>query len=620
MSLTIRYLHDNSVRKAAREALENSKRLFLCGYFSEAMQVTDQMVGPGPWALDAHNDLAGHLAWVHSIFCWANRSDFPGFADEPARQFAQLKAEFEADLEDCLDFMVTSDRIQNGEAGHDWSEAYFAKVERMELEDGIYKDYGQFSAELDIVLKDRLRTALNRNGRDLLGGLGFALAADDSAGPDLRVAEASRNYSTRKLVDVLARCFNRFPHGLDYMAQRCFTAAMILALSEDQSELALEQLRILMTDDDLGDLLQLVTWPPLFRLLGSGALRDHLELDDEAVATYLAAFAARQSVAKPAPEPVPEPAHDVVGLDAFRKLIEGGSMGRAETCLLDIPDSDQAAIAIRTSASTLIDDWKALRGMVEQTGRWPIVTIGWGQGGDGWEEAIRSADLFMREPYQSEVYDGVRHGLSPAALIAGASHVDIDQSLVEMAELNEEPIEEILEFELEQIESVYGKAPDQAEVLAQIDTRAPTARMAMNQYLHQWLLAQGCELQVETAHIDWFQPQDNDTLAIVLLPTANPCDAPAYLQWFGAESIGTEVVIAMLRKWHERYGAELVCHYGTMLQFQVSTRPASIAEALRLAWEQELVAPCTTALPGVSLLEHALALMASDTWFLHERP
>lgn len=620
MSLASRYLHDNSVQKAAREALENAKLLFLCGYFEEAMHVSGRMVGHGPWTVDARNDLAGHLAWVHSIFCWANRSDFPGFADEPARQFAQLKAEFDADLEECLDLMVTNDRFQNEAAGQCWSEAYFANVERMVVRDGIYQDYGHFSDQLDIVLKARLRTALNRSGLDLLGGLGIALAADDSAGGDLRVADASRDYSTRKLVGVLARGFDRFPHGLDYMAKRCFISAMILALSENESELALDQLKILVSDDDLGDLLQLATWPPLLRLLESGALREHLELDAETVAAYLAAFATRRPSARPAPVPVPAPEQDVVGIDAFRHLIEGGSMGRSETCLLDIPDCGQAAIALRTSASTLLDDWKAMRDLVGKTGRWPIVTIGWGQGEDDWAQAMRSAELFMREPYQSEVYDGVRHGLSPSALIAGASHVDLDESLAEMVESNEEPIEEMIEFELEQLESVYGKAPDQAEVLAQIDTRAPTARMAMHQHLHQWLLAQGCEPRVETGHIDWFQPQHNDTLAIVLLPTANPCHAPAYLQWFGAESIGTEVVIAMLGKWHERYGAELVCHYGTMLQFQVSTRPANMAEALRLAWEQELIAPCTTALPGVSLLDHALALMASDTWFLHERP
>lgn len=620
MPLTTCNLQDESAQKAAREALVNSKRLFLGGYLSEAMQVTGQLVGPGPWALSAHTDLADHLAWVHAMFCWANQADFPGFGAEPARKYAELKAHQEAGTDEYLDFLVMSDRVQNGEAGDNWSEEYFESVAQMVPQHGVYREYGKFVDELDIVLKQRLRTALDRSGHDLLAGLGIDLPPEYASGSDLRVADASQRYSTRKLADILARCVDQFPHGLDYMAKRCFIAAMILALSEDQADLALVQLKRALADDDMDDVLQLAAWPPLFQLLGSGSLREHFELDDEAVATYLAAFASRRPATKAAPSPTPAPAHDVIGHDAFRKLIEGCSISNTDTCLLEIPECNQPAIAVHTTASTLLEDWKTLRGMVDQTGRWPVVTLGWGWGGGAWKEAIRNADIFMREPYQSEMYEGNRGGLSPSALVAGSSQVDLEISLAEMGKFHDEPLEEDLDFALEELESVYGKAPKRDEVLAQVDSLAPAARMDVHQYLHQWLLAQGCDPQVESGHIDWFQPNDEDTLAIVLLPTKHSYEAPAYLHWFGAESIGTEVVVAMLEKWHERYGAELACHYGTMLQFYANSRPTNLDDALCLAREQELIAPCTTALPGVSLLDHALALMASDTWFLHERP
>ncbi|MEI6443480.1 MAG: DUF4253 domain-containing protein [Nostocales cyanobacterium ELA583] len=68
------------------------------------------------------------------------------------------------------------------------------------------------------------------------------------------------------------------------------------------------------------------------------------------------------------------------------------------------------------------------------------------------------------------------------------------------------------------------------------------------------------------------------------------------------------------------YQIELVCHYGTMLQLKTKNKPKTCQEALQLAIEQEIIAPCTTMLPGISLEDHACALLKSDYWFLHERP
>ncbi|WP_428268063.1 DUF4253 domain-containing protein [Haliangium sp.] len=68
------------------------------------------------------------------------------------------------------------------------------------------------------------------------------------------------------------------------------------------------------------------------------------------------------------------------------------------------------------------------------------------------------------------------------------------------------------------------------------------------------------------------------------------------------------------------FGAEIVAHYGTMLQLIVSRRPDDIDDAWALAYAQQLVAECTTVLPGISLRDHARALMHADRWFLHQRP
>jgi hypothetical protein len=78
--------------------------------------------------------------------------------------------------------------------------------------------------------------------------------------------------------------------------------------------------------------------------------------------------------------------------------------------------------------------------------------------------------------------------------------------------------------------------------------------------------------------------------------------------------------VALARRWNQQFGAELVAHYGTVLQFRVLRPPATLQQALRLAWEQQTVAECTTITRGVPLFEHARVLVGRDQWFLHERP
>jgi hypothetical protein len=41
-----------------------------------------------------------------------------------------------------------------------------------------------------------------------------------------------------------------------------------------------------------------------------------------------------------------------------------------------------------------------------------------------------------------------------------------------------------------------------------------------------------------------------------------------------------------LRSWRERYGAELVASWGTMLQLSVNAPPADLQDAFELAVEQ----------------------------------
>lgn len=119
--------------------------------------------------------------------------------------------------------------------------------------------------------------------------------------------------------------------------------------------------------------------------------------------------------------------------------------------------------------------------------------------------------------------------------------------------------------------------------------------------------------------MEWFDPSPQ-AVVIVLLPITSGAESLAYLHWYAAETVGSEALIAVLKDWEQAYGAELVAHFGTMLQFVVSRPPQTLDQAFALAAQQYAVAPCTLALPGVSLREHVRALMHTDKWFLHERP
>ncbi len=120
--------------------------------------------------------------------------------------------------------------------------------------------------------------------------------------------------------------------------------------------------------------------------------------------------------------------------------------------------------------------------------------------------------------------------------------------------------------------------------------------------------------QADGSAIDWFPPSRPH---LVLLPVRHGWEVLAYLHFYEQKTVNA---MAILRSWHERFGAELVCHYGTMLQFVVSRPPTTEAEAWQLAREQATFAPCTTLLPGLTVGDLAQLLRGRPTWFIHERP
>lgn len=103
---------------------------------------------------------------------------------------------------------------------------------------------------------------------------------------------------------------------------------------------------------------------------------------------------------------------------------------------------------------------------------------------------------------------------------------------------------------------------------------------------------------------------------ILILPTRDGAEVPAYLRWGSWNDCPSPAIhVAMLRDWNRRYGAEVVGLSGDTLNLRVAKRPTSRDEALALAHEQyfyceDLIVQGTETFGAL-----AGALMVSDWWF-----
>ena len=149
---------------------------------------------------------------------------------------------------------------------------------------------------------------------------------------------------------------------------------------------------------------------------------------------------------------------------------------------------------------------------------------------------------------------------------------------------------------------------------------APATPAALERFLLERERADGVVTTDDGEHMVWFEPQGQPT-AVVFLPTPHQHETLAHLSFRGAGRSGEPAALVRVpRSWHERFGAELVAHYSTMLEFVVERPPTDLDAAFDLACEHDAIAPCTLVLPGVSLRQHARSLLGRTTWFLHERP
>jgi hypothetical protein len=295
------------------------------------------------------------------------------------------------------------------------------------------------------------------------------------------------------------------------------------------------------------------------------------------------------------------------------RILAGSLLESRDIAEVPVLNTGEMAYAIQISSAEVESAWRIARGLLPRTQRWPVATTFWAAAdGSTWTDRVLEADFFSRFYYE-EAPNPV--DVSPRALCARANAINLPEFLALKAARRAEGsnLEETMAYELEETKTRCGSAPNRSELkAAQVSTERD-----LEHFLLDWEHSHGVSIDPNDSRQQWFEQNPS---ALLFLPTPNGWDTLAYLHWFGTSDYGAENYIALGQSWEKKFGAELVAHYGTMLQCLVSRPPTTVQDAWELACEHDLAGGCTLALPCIRLRDYARALVGWDRWFLHERP
>jgi len=119
-----------------------------------------------------------------------------------------------------------------------------------------------------------------------------------------------------------------------------------------------------------------------------------------------------------------------------------------------------------------------------------------------------------------------------------------------------------------------------------------------------------------SAHLDILSGRPNEVVYIAKIPTPLNWQAPAYVGMGGwNECPDPAALTALAKRWHERYGAEIVSITHDVMEFSVANPPATKEQAIELAKEQFIVCSdiVTQGVETISAL--AATLLNSNYWY-----
>ncbi|GIG69438.1 DUF4253 domain-containing protein [Phytomonospora endophytica] len=264
---------------------------------------------------------------------------------------------------------------------------------------------------------------------------------------------------------------------------------------------------------------------------------------------------------------------------------------------------DGTALLVEVTGEDMLGAWATARAAVAETGRWPVLCTD------------DEDDLFSRFYFEEGAHDG---DPAPSAVLTRAGTIDVDSALHELHTRYPTVGVDWAEYERSVTLTRFGDAPTLDEVHA-ATAGAASARAAADRFLFAWELGREPLTDPGPGVQDWYGTEDSAVL--VLLPTPEPWSAYAYVDALhDACGYGQDLLTAAARRWHERFGAEPVAALGVMTWLSVARPPAEPETAWRLAFEHHVLAENTFSGPGLSIRDHARALLGRDRWVLFSRP
>jgi hypothetical protein len=272
--------------------------------------------------------------------------------------------------------------------------------------------------------------------------------------------------------------------------------------------------------------------------------------------------------------------------------------------------------AVRVTHANARSLWSELRSQFPNSGYWPLIVSYITNGPPGpWKEMVVSEgkELFSRFYFKEELdqkFPAVRSS-EPKSIIDASLALDAHASIAAYRKRFGNDAPEDLAWLCESLERVYGHAPSPDDLLKRVPKAETNSPVAAEKAAFDWLRSRGLAL-VKTDDPFWYEPID--PLAILLLPIAKPSHALAYIHWWGCHTIGTPSVISLLAKWEDSHGAELMCHYGTVLHLNVSKPIQSAEDAMSIAVDMETIGMQHNS------IESAAQLLGAKHWHMHNRP
>lgn len=219
-------------------------------------------------------------------------------------------------------------------------------------------------------------------------------------------------------------------------------------------------------------------------------------------------------------------------------------------------------VLVEVPGAEALDAWQRLRDLTPETRRWPILA------GD-MEEVPR-------------VFEQLDDGFDPAVILAVSLGIDPVEWASELRESDPELYDPPRE-EPALRERVFRETGPRNDIML---------------------------------HLDVQQGRPVDRVGIVLVPTERSWEAPAFLNYGGWNECPEPAVhAAFLRRWHERYGAEVVSIGPDVMELAIARPVTDREEALALAGEQFLYSYDIVAQGTETLDRLAAHLLHATVWY-----